>query len=100
MSAATEVSAVQVVLMGLITVFVVLVCLIVIIKLLGLIISAVKKDGNSAPAAVPAPAAPAPAAMPAPSADKQKLVAAIAAVIAEDMGADVSHLKIHSIKKL
>lgn len=94
-----EPSTLQVVLMGLITVFVVLICLIVIIKIMGAIM--VKVSGKNAPqtASAPAPAAPVPAG-PAASADKQKLVAAIAAAVAEDMGTDVSHLKIHSIRRL
>lgn len=95
----SEPSFVQVIAMGLITVFVVLICLIIIIKIMGAIMS--KFTGNAAPqpapvpAAAPAPAAPAPAA-----ANKQQLVAAIAAALAEDMGADVQHIKIHSIRKL
>lgn len=94
-----EPSTLQVVLMGLITVFVVLICLIVIIKIMGAVMA--KVSGKNAPqtASAPAPAAPVPAG-PAASADKQKLVAAIAAAVAEDMGTDVSHLKIHSIRRL
>ena len=49
----TNISTVQVVLMGLITVFVVLICLIVIIKILGLIMEKVAKK-QPAPAAAPA----------------------------------------------
>ena len=63
----TNISTVQVVLMGLITVFVVLICLIVIIKILGLIMEKVAKKQ-------PAPA--------------------------EEMGTDVSHIRIHSIKRI
>lgn len=94
--ATKEPSTLLVVAMGMITVFVVLICLILIIKLLGAIM--VKVTANSAPAATPV-AAPAPDAAPV-TGDKQKLVAAIAAAIAEDMGTDVNHLKIHSIRKL
>lgn len=93
-------SMLQVVLMGLITVFVVLICLIVLIRILGAVMVAItgKKPAQApaAPAAAPAPAAAAPAA----SGDKQKLVAAMAAAIAEDMGTDVDHIRIHSIRKL
>lgn len=89
-----EPSTLQVVAMGLITVFVVLVFLILIIKLMGLIMTKVA-ERKSAPAAVPA--APVSAA---PQIDKQKLVAAVATAIAEDMGTDVDHLKIHSIRRL
>ena len=96
-----EPSFIQVVLMGLITVFVVLICLIIIIKIMGAIVT--KATGKNAPQAVPAPAAaPVPAVPAAQSAlpNKQQLVAVIAAAVAEEMGADVNHLKIHSIRKL
>ncbi|MCI5651857.1 MAG: OadG family protein [Ruminococcus bromii] len=93
-----EISTLQVVLMGLITVFVVLICLIVIIKLLGMIVAKVTPAKAAAPAVAAAPAAaPAPAA---PSANKQQIVAAIAVAIAEEMGTDVSHIRIHSIKRV
>ncbi len=85
-----EPSFVQVIAMGLCTVFVVLICLIIIIKIMGAIMT--KFTGNAAPA----PVAQAPAA----GGSKQQVVAAIAAAIAEDMGADVNHIKIHSIRKL
>ena len=84
----------QVVAMGLITVFVVLICLIILIKIMDVL--------HHAPLPVPAPApvpqrvVPAPAAQP----NKQQLVAAISAAIAEEMGSDVNHIKIHSIKRL
>ena len=90
-----EPSFIQVVLMGLITVFVVLICLIVIIKIMGAIMT--KVTGKSDPQAVPVPpAAPVPAVQP----NKQLLVAAIAAAVAEDMGTDVNHIRIHAIRKL
>lgn len=96
-----EIGIAQVVLMGLITVFVVLICLIVIIKLMGAIMSkaAPAKQVETAPAAAPVPAA-APAAAPAQTGNKQQIVAAIAVAIAEEMGTDVSHIRIHSIKRV
>ena len=97
-----EPSIPQVVLMGLITVFIGLICLIIIIKSMGAIINAV--TGNKAPAAAPAPApapaVPAPAPAPANRAGNQQLVAAISAAIAEEMGEDVDHIKILSIRRL
>ncbi len=77
-AAAAEPSFLQVVAMGLITVFVVLICLIIIIKVMGAIMAGA---GKAAPA--PAPAAP-----------------AAAAALAEDMGGSVDHIRIHSIRKL
>lgn len=94
----SEPSTLQVVLMGLITVFVVLICLIGIIKLMGLIMVKVAERKSASAAPVAASAAPQSAA--AVPGDKQKLVAAIATAIAEDMGTDVDHLRIHSIRKL
>ena len=41
-----------------------------------------------------------PAAAPAVSGNKQQVVAAIAVAIAEEMGTDVSHIRIHSIKRV
>ena len=92
-AAVAEPGFLQVVAMGLITVFVVLICLIIIIKIMGAIMA-----GKAAPAPAPAPA-PA-AATPAPQPNKQQLVAAISAAIAEDMGGSVDHIRIHSIRKL
>ena len=85
----TNISTVQVVLMG-----------IVIIKILGLIMEKVAKK-QPAPAVAPAAAAPAAAPAPAVSAqNNQQIVAAIAVAIAEEMGTDVSHIRIHSIKRV
>lgn len=41
-----------------------------------------------------------PAPVPAVQPNKQLLVAAIAAAVAEDMGTDVNHIRIHAIRKL
>lgn len=92
------VSTPMVIAMGMVTVFVVLICLILIITIMGKIMGAVTANQK---AAAPAPAAAAPAPVQAaPVGNKQQLVAAMAAVIAEDMGTDVGRIKIHSIRKL
>lgn len=97
---AVEPSFLQVVAMGLITVFVVLICLIIIIKIMGALIGG-RTSSTPAAAPAPAPAAPAPvAAAPQAAANKQQLVAAISAAIAEEMGSGVEHIKIHSIRRL
>lgn len=94
-----EPSMLQVVLMGLITVFVVLICIIFIIKLMSRIINSSRKNENNVPAQpAVAPAAVA-APVPAVSVNNSQLVAAVSVAIAESMGTDVSHLRIHSIKK-
>lgn len=88
----------QVVAMGLITVFVVLICLIILIKIVGAIMGSAAPAAPTAPA--PRPAAPAPAPAAPVQGNKQQLVAAISAAIAEEMGSGVEHIRIHSIRKL
>lgn len=94
-----EPSMLQVVLMGLITVFVVLVCIIFIIKLMSSIINSGRKNEASVPAQPAAAPAAVPAPVPAASSDNGQLMAAVSVAIAESMGTDVSHLRIHSIKR-
>lgn len=89
-----EPSMLQVVLMGVITVFVVLICIIGIIKLLGLVMEKVTQRQKLAAAGSAAPAANQ------PDGNKQQLVAAISAAIAEEMGEAVEHIRILSIRKL
>lgn len=80
--------------MGIGTVFVGLICIILLVTVMSLICR--KTEGK--PASAPAVAAPKSAA---PSSGmRPELVAAIAAAIAEDMGADVSAIRIKSIKQL
>jgi len=84
-----EYSSLFVCLMGLGTVFFGLICLILLTTILGRICGRASK----------ATAAPLPAA-PAPAEDRQALVAAISAAIAEDLGTDISGIRILSMKKL
>ena len=89
----------QVVLMGMITVFL---CLIILIALIT-VMSRIVQGFTKAPAAVGAVSQPAPAVNHAPSVsveEKQRIVAAISAAVAEELKTDVSRLKIHSIKRL
>ncbi len=80
--------------MGIGTVFAGLICIILLVTLMSLICRKTESKPMSAPA-VPAPRAAAPTSGMGP-----ELVAAIAAAIAEDMGADVSAIRIKSIKQL
>jgi sodium pump decarboxylase gamma subunit len=94
-----------VVLMGISTVFLGLICIILIIELMtGL----TRKLGSSEPKAT-APAAPvapvAPVATPAPTvetpiANREELVAAVCAAVAEELGTDVSALRVVSFRKV
>ena len=79
-------------LMGMGTVFFGLICLIVLTSLMGRICGKTKPEA--------APAAPAVAAAPAAEPDRQQLVAAISAAIAEELGTDISGIRILSLKKL
>lgn len=85
-------SSLFVCLMGMGTVFFGLICLIVLTTLM----SAICGRGHSPTAPVPA----VPAAPPAPAEDRQALAAAIAAAVAEDLGTDITGIRILSLKKL
>lgn len=82
-----------VVLMGIGTVFFGLICLIFLSSLMSWIC---RKTAKAQPAAVKAPEAAAAAPIP----DRQAMIAAIAAAIAEDLGTDVSGIRILSVKKI
>lgn len=83
-----------VVLMGLGTVFAGLLCIILLVTLMSWVCAR-----TSAPKTVPQMPA-APAAMPAPGTVTPAMMAAVAAAIAEDMGTDVSAIRIVSMKKV
>ena len=82
-------------LMGMGTVFIGLICLVFLVTLMSAVCRKLKKT-DAAPAAATAVAA-------APQLDtgkKAELLAAITAAIAEEMGTDVSAIRIASIKKV
>ncbi len=88
-----EYGSVFVCLMGMGTVFFGLICLIVLTMIMGKIVG-----GRAVPAvAAPAPAAAAPTA---PEGNRQEIAAAVAAAIAEELGTDVTGIRILSMKKL
>ncbi len=97
-----------VVAMGIVTVFVGLIVLIVLCNLLGRICSILEKveqKMDTVPQAAPAAAPVATtAATTAPAdggiANRQEFIAAVSAVIAEEMGTDVSAIRILSVKKI
>ncbi len=82
-----------VVLMGIGTVFVGLICIIILCNIVG---SFFKNKKDSSAKAVTA----APVAVAQPIANRQELIAAISAVAAEELGTDVSAIRITSFKKL
>ena len=82
--------------MGIITVFVGLICLIFVCKLLGMLV----KGNSEQPQAQAAPiVAPAPVCEQ-PIENKQELLAAISAAVAEELGTDINGIRILSFKKL
>ena len=83
-----------VVLMGLGTVFAGLLCIILLVTLMSWVC-----NHTGAPKAAPQAAA-APAGIPAAGTVTPSMMAAISAAIAEDMGTDVSAIRIVSIKKV
>lgn len=85
-----EYSSIFVCLMGMGTVFFGLICLILLTALMSRLCAPRKR-------AVPAVPPPAPVSV---GADQQELVAAISAAIAEDLGTDITGIRILSIKKL
>lgn len=96
-TAATAPSMGLVVGLGVGMVFVGLICLIVIISLMG---SIMKLFGNKkAEATLPNTAVSTPAAAPEIE-NKQQFIAAVSAVLAEEMGTDVSGIRIVSVKKI
>ena len=91
-----EYSNLFVVLMGIGTVFFGLICIIVLTLLMGKIIG-----GGEAPKAAAAPAAAPKAAAPAaPVVDNAPVVAAIAAVLSEELGPAADNMQITSIQKV
>ena len=83
-------------LMGLCTVFIGLICIIILVTVMSNVVRRTDAKASAAPAAPAAPAAAAPAV----GAVTPAMVAAVAAAIAEDMGTDVSAIRIVSMKKI
>ncbi|MBE6759454.1 MAG: hypothetical protein E7554_05110 [Ruminococcaceae bacterium] len=84
-----------VVLLGVGTVFAGLIALIIICKLMGLFFAGGKNTANE-----PVKAAPVAAEVVEDIPDRQEMVAAISAVLAEELGTDVSAIRIHSINRV
>lgn len=94
-----EVSNAFVVIMGIGTVFIGLICIVLLCKIIGLlcrIAGKKEKEIATAPAVGTPAAAVAPAAIP----NRGEVVAAISAAIAEELGTDVTGIRILSIKKI
>lgn len=80
-------------LMGLCTVFIGLICIIALVTVMSAVVRKTERQNT-------APAIPAPAAAAAPSEITPEMVAAVSAAIAENLGSDVSAIRIVSMKKI
>lgn len=92
-----------VVLLGMGTVFIGLICIILLCKIIGLLCQLGNKEQDDKAMSSNNTAVTAPAAAPAVKAvipNRRETVAAIAAAIAEDLGTDVSAIRILSIEQL
>lgn len=89
----------HVVLLGLGTVFVGLICIIIMCVLMGKIVRLLEGKGEKIEVAS-APAAAVPTAPAAEIPNRPELVAAIACALAEELGTDVSAIRICSLKKV
>lgn len=89
-----------VILLGMGIVFAGLICIVILCVLMGKVVRLLEK--KETPAAAPAPVAAAPAFTAAAEAipNRQELVAAIACCLAEELGTDVSAIRIASLKKI
>ena len=92
-----EVSNLFVVLMGIGTVFFGLVCIVFLTMGMSALLKGTEKPAAAAPAAAAASAAPAAADV---IPNRQAMIAAISAAIAEEEGTDLTGIRIRSIKKL
>ena len=87
-----------VVLMGLGTVFFGLVCIIILCSIMSKICARIGGKAAATPAAAPAEVHAAPTVQAAPVQNRQAMIAAISAAIAEELGTDVSAIRIRSLK--
>lgn len=94
-----EPSTIQTVIMGIGTVFLGLLCIVILCKIIGAFCNAGKKSSDETVSQV-ANLAPATAPAQAVIENRGEIIAAISAVAAEELGTDVSAIRILSFKKL
>ena len=97
-TAAAQYSNLFVVLLGVGTVFFGLVCIIVLVSITGAICKSAIKEKPATPA-TPAAAVSATPAVPCEIPNRGEFVAAVSAALAEELGTDVSSIRIHSITR-
>lgn len=79
--------------MGIGTVFLGLVCIIILCKIIGLLCTPKNNVQDTAPVAASAPSTE-------PIENRQEIIAAVSAAIAEELGTDISAIRILSFKKI
>ncbi len=102
-AAGAEISNVFVVLMGVGTVFVGLICIVILCMVVGLFCRLGEKKGKAEQAPVQnvqAPVSTANAAADLSPEKRREMIAAVSAALAEEMGTDISAIRIHSFKKI
>lgn len=87
-------NALFVTVMGIGTVFVGLVCIVIICAIMSAIVRAFSKKEEAKPEVITQPVKT--ATIP----NKQEFIAAVSAVIAEEMGTDITGIRIHSVKQI
>ena len=88
-----------VVVLGVGTVFIGLICLILLCKIIGLLCGSANKEKEPASAIVPTAAIPT-IAVNQTIENRQEIIAAVSAAIAEELGTDISAIRILSFKKI
>ena len=83
--------------LGLGIVFAGLICIVIICSIMGAICKNLVKPEAAKPAQQAAPSAPASSA---PIANKQEIIAAVCAVIAEELGTEASNIRVTSFKRV
>lgn len=94
----SEVSNAFVVAMGIGVVFIGLICIIILCKIMSAVCMLAEKKENTEAIAATAPTVPVAAAQ--PIENRQEVIAAVSAALAEELGTDVSALRILSFKKI
>ncbi len=92
-----EISNGIVIALGLGIVFAGLICIVIICSIMGAVCKKLVKPEEAKPVSAPAQSAPS---ANAPIANKQEIIAGVCAVLAEELGTDVSNIRVTSFKKV
>ena len=93
-----DISNTFVVVLGISVVFIGLICIVLLCKIVSAVCRLAEKKENHAPATATNVAPVVTAAQ--PIQNRQEIIAAVSAALAEEMGTDISAIRIHSFKKI